>query len=127
MTNEDTTDFDEHFAKISSYIVDTLHGVPLEMTEDEKEQFRIQVISNQYAERLLSEAEKTETYACFKQCTADNEHGDEQDDVAVDEARKSGLDIQHAGNDQTDTDDHGRYAEGDLLKHEHDDREEKKE
>ena len=45
MTNEDTTDFDEHFAKISSYIVDTLHGVPLEMTEDEKEQFRIQVIS----------------------------------------------------------------------------------
>ena len=32
------------------------------MTEDEKEQFRIQVISNQYAERLLSEAEKTETY-----------------------------------------------------------------
>ena len=53
MTNEDTTDFDEHFAKISSYIVDTLHGVPLEMTEDEKEQFRIQVISNQYAERLL--------------------------------------------------------------------------
>lgn len=34
MTNEDTTDFDEHFAKISSYIVDTLHGVPLEMTED---------------------------------------------------------------------------------------------
>jgi len=63
MTNEDTTDFDEHFAKISSYIVDTLHGVPLEMTEDEKEQFRIQVISNQYAERLLSEAEKTETYS----------------------------------------------------------------
>ena len=62
MTNEDTTDFDEHFAKISSYIVGTLHGVPLEMTEDEKEQFRIQVISNQYAERLLSEAEKTETY-----------------------------------------------------------------
>ena len=62
MTNEDTTDFDEHFAKISSYIVDTLHGVPLEMTEDEKEQFRIQVISNKYAERLLSEAEKTETY-----------------------------------------------------------------
>ena len=61
MTNEDTTDFDEHFAKISSYIVDTLHGVPLEMTEDEKEQFRIQVISNQYAERLLSEAEKIET------------------------------------------------------------------
>ena len=55
MTNEDTTDFDEHFAKISSYIVDTLRGVPLEMTEDEKEQFRIQVISNQYAERLLSE------------------------------------------------------------------------
>ena len=44
--------------KFSSYIVDTLHGVPLEMTEDEKEQFRIQVISNQYAERLLSEAEK---------------------------------------------------------------------
>jgi len=43
MTNEDTTDFDEHFAKISSYIVDTLHGVPLEMTEDEKEQFRMQV------------------------------------------------------------------------------------
>ena len=41
MTNEDTTDFDEHFAKISSYIVDTLHGVPLEMTEDEKEQFRM--------------------------------------------------------------------------------------
>ena len=60
--NLNTTDFDEHFAKISSYIVDTLHGVPLEMTEDEKEQFRIQVISNQYAERLLSEAEKTETY-----------------------------------------------------------------
>ena len=58
--NLNTTDFDEHFAKISSYIVDTLHGVPLEMTEDEKEQFRIQVISNQYAERLLSEAEKTE-------------------------------------------------------------------
>jgi len=48
--NLNTTDFDEHFAKISSYIVDTLHGVPLE------------VISNQYAERLLSEAEKTETY-----------------------------------------------------------------
>ncbi|WP_252255486.1 hypothetical protein, partial [Faecalibacterium prausnitzii] len=45
-----TTDFDEHFAKISSYIVDTLHGVPLEMNEDEKEQFRIQVISNQYAD-----------------------------------------------------------------------------
>ncbi len=64
--NLNTTDFDEHFAKISSYIVDTLHGVPLEMTEDEKEQFRIQVISNQYAERLLSEAEKTETY-CYHQ------------------------------------------------------------
>ena len=62
MTNEDTTDFDEHFAKISSYIVDTLHGVPLEMNEYEKEQFRIQVISNQYAERLRSDAEKTETY-----------------------------------------------------------------
>ena len=46
--NLNTTDFDEHFAKISSYIVDTLHGVPLEMNEDEKEQFRIQVISNQY-------------------------------------------------------------------------------
>ena len=60
MINEDSTDFDEYFTKISSYIVDTLHGVPLEMTEDEKEQFRIQVISNQYAERLLSEAEKTE-------------------------------------------------------------------
>ena len=66
-------------------------------------------------------------HACFKQGTADNEHGDEQDDVAVDEARKSGLDVQHAGDDQTDTDDHGRYTEGDLLKHEHDDREEKKE
>ena len=66
-------------------------------------------------------------HACFKQCTADNEHGDEQDDVAVDEARKSSLDVQNAGDDQTDTDDHGRYAEGDLLKHEHDDREEKKE
>ena len=39
--NLNTTDFDEHFAKISSYIVDTLHGVPLEMTEDEKEQFRM--------------------------------------------------------------------------------------
>ena len=39
MTNEDTTDFDEHFAKISSYIVDTLHGVPLEMTENEKNNF----------------------------------------------------------------------------------------
>ena len=54
MTNEDTTDFDEHFAKISSYIVDTLHGVPLEMNEDEKEQFRIQVISNQYTEDCFS-------------------------------------------------------------------------
>ena len=43
--NLNTTDFDEHFAKISSYIVDTLHGVPLEMTEDEKEQFRIQAVS----------------------------------------------------------------------------------
>ena len=62
MINEDSTDFDEYFTKISTYIVDTLHGVPLEMTEDEKEQFRIQVISNQYAERLLSEAEKTEKY-----------------------------------------------------------------
>ena len=62
MINEDSTDFDECFTKISSYIVDTLHGVPLEMTENEKEQFRIQVISNQYAERLLSEAEKTEKY-----------------------------------------------------------------
>ena len=62
MTNEDTTDFDEHFAKISSYIVDTLHGIPLEKTDDEKEQLRIQVISKQNAERLLSEAEKTETY-----------------------------------------------------------------
>ena len=69
--NLNTTDFDEHFAKISSYIVDTLHGVPLEMTEDEKEQFRIQVISNQYAERLLSEAEKTETYERIKVGTAD--------------------------------------------------------
>ena len=39
--NLNTTDFDEHFAKISSYIVDTLRGVPLEMTEDEKEQFRM--------------------------------------------------------------------------------------
>ena len=45
MTNEDTTDFDEHFAKISSYIVDTLHGVPLEMTEEEKEQFRMKTSS----------------------------------------------------------------------------------
>lgn len=43
------------------------------------------------------------------------------------EACKSSLDVQNAGDDQTDTDDHGRYAEGDLLKHEHDDREEKKE
>ena len=66
-------------------------------------------------------------HTCFKQGTADDEHGDEQDDVAVDEARKSSLDVQNAGNDQTDTDDHRRYAEGDLLKHEHDDREEKKE
>lgn len=47
MTNEDTTDFDEHFAKISSYIVDTLHGVPLEMTEDEREQFRMLVFPAQ--------------------------------------------------------------------------------
>ena len=62
MIDGESTDFDECFTKISSYIVDTLHGVPLEMTEDEKEQFRIQVISNQYAERLLSEAEKTEKY-----------------------------------------------------------------
>ena len=53
--------------------------------------------------------------------TADNEHGDEQDDVAVDEARKSGLDIQHAGNDQTDTDDHGCYAERNLLPDKHHD------
>ena len=51
MTNEDTTDFDEHFAKISSYIVDTLHGVPLEMTEDEKEQFRIQFLSLNWLEQ----------------------------------------------------------------------------
>ena len=43
--NLNTTDFDEHFAKISSYIVDTLHGVPLEMTEDEKEQFRMKTSS----------------------------------------------------------------------------------
>ena len=48
MTNEDTTDFDAHFAKISSYIVDTLHGVPLEMTEDEKEQFRIKATIDVY-------------------------------------------------------------------------------
>ena len=51
MTNEDTTDFDEHFAKISSYIVDTMHGVPLEMTEDEKEQFRIQFLSLNWLEQ----------------------------------------------------------------------------
>ena len=66
-------------------------------------------------------------HTCFKQGTADDEHGDEEDDVAVDEACKSSLDVQNAGDDQTDTDDHGRHAEGDLLKHEHDDREEKKE
>ena len=66
--------------------------------------------------------------AClFQTVHRDNEHGDKEDDVAVDEACKSSLDVQHAGDDQTDTDDHGRYAEGDLLKHEHDDREEKKE
>ena len=65
-------------------------------------------------------------HAGFKQCTADNEHGDEENDVAVDEACKGSLDIQHAGDDQTDTDDHGRDTEGDLLKHEHDDCEEKK-
>ena len=29
MINEDSTDFDEYFTKISTYIVDTLHGVPL--------------------------------------------------------------------------------------------------
>ena len=49
--NLNTTDFDEHFAKISSYIVDTLHGVPLEMTEDEKEQFRIQFLSLNWLEQ----------------------------------------------------------------------------
>ena len=43
MINEDSTDFDEYFTKISSYSVDTLHGVPLEMTEDEKEQSRLKV------------------------------------------------------------------------------------
>ena len=43
MSNEDSTDFDEYFTKISSYSVDTLHGVPLEMTEDEKEQSRLKV------------------------------------------------------------------------------------
>ena len=48
MTNEDTTDFDEHFAKISSYIVDTLHGVPLEMTEDEKEVYQKLIFSIQF-------------------------------------------------------------------------------
>ena len=65
-------------------------------------------------------------HAGLKQGTADNEHGDKEDDVAVNEACKGGLDIQNAGDDQTDTDDHGRDAEGDLLQHEHDDREEKK-
>ena len=65
-------------------------------------------------------------HAGLKQCTADNEHGDKENNVAVDEACKGSLDIQHAGDDQTDTDDHGRDTEGDLLKHEHDDREEKK-
>ena len=49
--NLNTTDFDEHFAKISSYIVDTLHGFPLEMTEDEKEQFRIQFLSLNWLEQ----------------------------------------------------------------------------
>ena len=48
MTNEDTTDFDEHFAKNFVLYCGHIARVPLEMTEDEKEQFRIQVISNQY-------------------------------------------------------------------------------
>ena len=60
--NLNTTDFDEHFAKISSYIVDTLHGVPLERTEYKQEQFRVQFISNHYAEPVLIEVEMTETY-----------------------------------------------------------------
>ncbi len=58
MTNEDTTDFDEHFAKISSYIVDTLHGVPLEMTEDEKEQFRIIKVKKRECLKLSREIPK---------------------------------------------------------------------
>ena len=58
MTNEDTTDFDEHFAKISSYIVDTLHGVPLEMNEDEKEQFRIIKVKKRECLKLSREIPK---------------------------------------------------------------------
>ena len=47
MTNEDTTDFDEHFAKISSYIVDTLHGVPLEMMKKNNFAYKLFQISMQ--------------------------------------------------------------------------------
>ena len=60
-------------------------------------------------------------HACFKQGTADDEHGDKEDDVAVDEACKSSLDVQNAGDDQTDTDDHGCYAERNLLPDKHHD------
>ena len=56
--NLNTTDFDEHFAKISSYIVDTLHGVPLEMTEDEKEQFRIIKVKKRECLKLSREIPK---------------------------------------------------------------------
>ena len=56
----------------------------------------------------------------FEQCTSDNEHCDEENDVAVDEAGEGSFDIKHTGYDKTDTDDHGCKAKRYFLSHEHD-------
>ena len=66
-------------------------------------------------------------HAGFKQGTADDEHGDKQNDVGINEAGESGLEVENLGQNQTHGDDHGGKAEGDLFSDEHDDGEEQEE
>ena len=60
-------------------------------------------------------------HAGFEERPADDEHGDEEDDVRVHEAVESGFGIEDAGYDQADADGHGGDGERDFLPDEHDD------
>ena len=65
-------------------------------------------------------------HSCLKQCTADDEHGDKENDIGINEPCKGSLDIQHACHDEAATDNHGGKSQRKLLGYEHEDRKEKK-
>ena len=58
-------------------------------------------------------------HAGLKERLADDEHGDTEDDVAVDKAVKGRFGVKNACNGQADTYDHCRECEGNLFPDEH--------